>query len=96
MSTEELPGNHLPVWMKILIIVAALPVLAFPWLLSNCPPDSTDEALLWCYPFAIAAYAVLAWICWSRRPEVSWILWAMMLITHAAIVLLIFPYILLP
>lgn len=92
MSADELPDIPFPLWKKCLVIVAVLPVLAFPWLLSLCPQDnSTTMYLLWAYPFAEIGSGVLAWLCQKQRPEVSWILIVLMLLMHGAILLLVKP-----
>lgn len=76
----------MPLYMKIIIIVAALPVLAFPWLLSADRAGGTEnEALVWFYPIYVLAAALCAWIVYGRRPELSWILVVLMLLTHAGI-----------
>lgn len=96
MSIDDIPGNPVPVWMKLLIIVCALPVLAFPKLMALCAPHSTAETLLWLYPFYVLLSAVLEWRCWSRRPELTWVLLVVMLLTHGAMWILVDPTIILP
>lgn len=84
MSMDELPPNPLPVAVKILIVVAALPVLAFPWMLSAAPEDSNIELWMWMYPVYVILSCACEWKAWGRQPEVTWILMAVMLLTHAA------------
>lgn len=96
MSTDKFPSNPLPLWMKLLIIAAALPLLAFPKLMGLCAPESTAEILLWLYPGCILLYAVLEWRCWAQRPELTWILLVVELLTHGAMWILADPTILLP
>ncbi|MCM1067759.1 MAG: hypothetical protein NC418_09340 [Muribaculaceae bacterium] len=75
----------MPIWIKALIIIAALPVLAYPALLAECPADVADmKPFLWFYPIYVVVSTVCAWAAWRRRPEVTWILIAVMLLTHAA------------
>lgn len=80
---------------KLIIIIAALPVVAFPALLSQAPAgDGTVDLFLWFYPLYVVASAVCAWICRDKRPEVMWILVVLMLLTHAAMWLLVNPLLL--
>lgn len=81
--------SNMPLWAKIVIIVAALPVLAYPWLLSASAADSEERTFLWFYPIYVVASVICAWICWPDRREVSWILIIIMLFSHASILLLI-------
>lgn len=85
MSEKE---SNMPLWAKIVVITAALPVMSYPWLLAKTPADSTNEMLIWFYPVYVVVSAVCAWICWPQRREVYWILIALMLLTHAAMFLL--------
>lgn len=96
MSFDQIPENPLPVWMKILIIVAALPVLAFFKLMELCPPHSQAMLFLWLYPFFTLLCAVLEWRAWGRRPELTWILLFVEILTHGAMWILVDPSILMP
>ena len=85
MSIEDLPRNPLPLWVKLLIIVCCLPLAAYPWLLSASAPGEENKWLLYLYPIAVILYAICAWKSWARRPELTWILLIMLLLTHAAL-----------
>lgn len=90
MSLEDIPRNPLPLWMKIVIIVAALPALAYPWMLSKAPEDGNVELWMWMYPVYVVLSCVCEWKAWGRRPEVTWILIFVMLLTHAAMWALVY------
>lgn len=78
--------SRVPVWMLIIIIVASLPVLAFPTLLNLSTGDTSEyKALVWLYPLYVLVAAYLAWQCYGRRTEMTWILIILMLMSHAAI-----------
>lgn len=96
MSIDELPENPMPAWVKILIVVLALPVLAFPWLLSLCPEDSSAETFLWLYPAYVLLSAWLEWKIWPGRAALAYVLMGLMVLTHGAMILLVDPSILLP
>lgn len=81
--------SDMPLWAKLLIIFAALPVCAYPWMLAHTDEDSGTLTFLWLYPFYVLASAICAWICWLDRREVSWILIILMLLTHAGMLYLI-------
>jgi len=57
------------------ILLLVLPVFQMPGLLAAAPAA---------IPFYIAVAAYLAYVCYRTRPLVSWILMALMLLTHLA------------
>lgn len=75
--------------MIIVIIVAILPALAFPTLLAMVPPGGSERTFVWLYPFYVIASGVCAWLCWPERKDVSWIIIILMLMSHAAIWMLV-------
>lgn len=86
----DIPDNRkTPLWMTIVIIVCALPVLAFPTMLASTSADSPARTFVWLYPFYVIAAAVCARICYPSRPEVTWILLVLMILSHAAMWVLI-------
>lgn len=81
MNTE----NRKPVWLLIIIVIAILPVFAFPTLLGLLNAgDYEASALAWLYLFYVFFTGWLAWICWPQRKAVTWILIVLMLMSHAA------------
>lgn len=96
MSLDDIPVYPMPAWLKVLIVVCCLPVLAFPWLLELCPPTGEAKMLLWLYPAFTVLAAIFAWKAYGRRPEITWVLLFIMLLTHAGMWLLVDPTILLP
>lgn len=89
MSIENIPTNPTPWWFKLVVVVCALPVLAFPFLLSDAPAGGIARSLVILYPAYVIVSAICALICYGRRPEVSWILVVLMLLTHAAMWILV-------
>lgn len=88
MSTNK---RRVPLWMLLLIIIAALPVVLFPAMLSASPEDDSGiVAYLWLYPAYVAAAGILAWQCYGRRSEMTWILLILMILTHVAMCFLVF------
>ncbi|MBD5314823.1 MAG: hypothetical protein HDS08_01495 [Bacteroides sp.] len=87
------PGNRYgrtPVWMLIVIILVMLPVFQMPMLLATCPPDlSGIRTLIWGYPFYVLLTGWLAYVSYPSRPAISWILLVIMLMSHAAIYMLV-------
>ncbi len=83
------PVPPTPKWMTALIIVVLLPVFQFPVLLSNAPDIQTVRTLLWIYPFYCLTAAYLAYVCYPQRRVMSWILIALMILTHIAVWLLV-------
>lgn len=95
MSINDIPSQPVPLWFKVLAAVLCLPVLALPRLISLCPPDTTAQALLWLYPFFVVLCAWLAAACYGRRPELSWVLLFVLVLSHGAMWLLVDPTLLL-
>lgn len=80
------PSRRVPVWMVCVIIIAALPVFSFPALLSASSASSVEgsKVYLWLYPAYVVAASLLAYQCYGRRTEMSWIIIVLMLLTHVA------------
>lgn len=83
--------RRVPLWMTVLIAVDMLPGLALPAMLAALPaqPDDSVQLFLWLYPLYIIATGVIAWQCYSRRTIMTWILLMLMLLTHAAMWILV-------
>ena len=79
-----------PLWAKLLIIISALPVVSLPMIINQCSAARYEEIkmFLMIYPLYVLASAVMAWISYRQRHEVSLILIVVMLLTHAAMWLL--------
>lgn len=77
--------KRVPGWMLLIIILLALPVIAFPIMLSHSGEIAEGNKLyMWLYPAYVFSTAILAYQCYGRRTEMTWILLALMLLTHAA------------
>lgn len=74
-----------PRWVITLIIIAMLPGLAFPHLLSATEPATQARVFVWLYPIYLLAAGWLAHICYQQRPTVTWMILILMLLTHAAL-----------
>lgn len=85
-----MPENPVPVVFKAADIVSALPVLAFPWLLTGDVPSGEYHTLLWLYPFYVLLSAWCAWKCYASRPALAWILVVLMWLSHAAVAYMCF------
>ncbi len=76
--------------MTILIIIVSLPLFTFPAMLSACPADAqATRTLVWIYPFYMLLSAWLAWKAYPQRAYVSWLLIIIMLLTTAAMYVLV-------
>ncbi len=85
----NIPSNPTPWWFKMLVLVCALPVLAYPFLLRDAPADGMAHTLTVLYPAYVIASAICALMCYGRRPEVSWILVVLLVLTDAAMWILV-------
>ena len=85
-----------PIWAAAVAVAACLPLLAMPWLLAASAPDSANKVFLSLYPLAVVGGAYLAWRSMPERPEVYWILIAVIILIHISMWLLVDPTLLLP
>lgn len=81
-------SRRVPPLIVAAIIMAALPVLAFPAMLSVSLPGA-DRYYLWLYPAYVVAASILAYQCYGRRSEMTWIIIVLMLLTHLAMWVLV-------
>ncbi len=78
-------SKRVPGWMTVIILIVALPVLALPVMLSLSGEIAEGNKLyVWLYPAYVLATAILAYQCYGRRTEMTWILIVLMLLTHVA------------
>ncbi len=89
MRTPLLPSKKMPLWLKICIIADCLPIIAIPALLAACPDVTEAITLIKLYPIAIIGGGIIAWLSWKERAEITWILLAIMLLTHLAMWILV-------
>ncbi len=82
----QLPST--PRWMIAVIVIVLLPVFQFPFLLADCPDVSIVRTLLWIYPFYCLVAAFLAYQCYPQRHAMTWILLALMVLSHISVWLL--------
>lgn len=90
--TDSNNNNRPPLWVVIVTVIAMLPVLAFPVLLDSPADDDETKALLWLYPLYVIVSGICAAICYRQRPEVTWILLILMILSHAAMWILYYGY----
>lgn len=85
--SEDVVERKFPLWVKVLIVIASLPVVMLPVIINDCNPVRYEEIKLFLilYPFYVLASAIMAWISYRSRPEITTILILLMLLTHVAI-----------
>lgn len=91
MSDYGAPEQPMPLWAKILVVVCALPVADLPWLWAGNPETDTARLLLRLYPVFVPLAAVCAWLAWRRSRELTFILLAVLVLSHVAMWLLCYP-----
>lgn len=84
--SEDVAEKKFPLWVKMLIIIASLPVVMLPVIINDCNPVRYEEIKLFLilYPCYVLASAIMAWISYRNRPEITAILILLMLLTHMA------------
>ena len=87
-NTDTSP-RRVPLWMVAVIILCALPGVSFPFLGDLLTSgDLTIEGLTWFYPVYTIASALLAWQCYGRRTLMSWVILALLVVSHACFIYL--------
>lgn len=76
-------SRRAPLWVVAVIVAAMLPVFATPELIARCPAgNEAFLTMLRLYPAYVVLTGWLAWLSWRERPYITWILLAMMILTH--------------
>lgn len=78
-----------PWWVIAIIIIAMAPALVVPVAAGNVPDSGTPRYLLWFYPAYVIATGVCACITYPERSYLTWILLVLLLMSHAAMALLL-------
>lgn len=78
-----------PWWVTAIIIVAMLPALVLPLSANTIPDSGTPRYLLWFYPAYVIATGVCAYITYPERRYLTWILLVLLLMSHAAMAILL-------
>ena len=84
--SENAEKKVFPLWVKIVIILSALPVVLLPVIITNCSGAQYENVkmFIFFYPLYVVASAILAWICYRQRPEMTAILIALQILSHVA------------
>lgn len=83
MATDNNAPHIVPWWIYLIIIVCMIPGLSYP-LQSTlaASTDATVRGLTWFYPVYTLVSGLLAWMCYGRRTLLTWILLAMLILSH--------------
>ena len=83
---DSIVKKKFPLWVKLVIVLSALPVAVLPIIVTDCSASQYEEIRLFImiYPLYVVASAVMAWVCYRQRPEISIILVVLMILTHIA------------
>lgn len=82
-----------PKWATWIAVIVCLPLFSMPWLIADSAPDSNTKTMLSLYPLAVLLGAYCARKAMPERPEVFWILIAVIVLVHAAMWVLVNPLI---
>ena len=87
-SSDE--KKKFPWWVKLLIIVSALPVMMLPAIIGKCGAIQYESVKMFFmfYPLYVVASTILAWISYRQRPEMTIILIILLWLTHVAMCML--------
>lgn len=81
-------NERTPWWMGAIIVVAMLPALIVPFSMHGISDDPTSRYLTYFYPAYVIASGICAWLCYPQRKALAWILIVLMLMSHAAMIIL--------
>ena len=85
MYDDDIPPVIMPLWAKALVVVVALPMpLILLMLMSVAPSAESAKVYMFLYPIATVLDCYCAWRCWANRRELYWILLALLVLTHFA------------
>ncbi len=90
-------SRKVPAWVKVLMLITALPVFAWPWLMSRATEIFTDSgmdnSLPWTFVMLLPLYVVVStWISYrvyTTRREVSWILQGLQILVYVTMAMLV-------
>ena len=77
------PTSRVPWWFKAIVIALMLPLALYPSALSQLPAGTDIGWIARLYPAYAAVSGICAWIVYRQRPEVAWILVALLALSHA-------------
>ena len=85
--SENTEKKKFPLWVKIVIILSTFPIVMLPVVITNCSVAQYENVkmFLFFYPFYVVASAIMAWISYRQRPDVTAILIILQLLSHVAI-----------
>ena len=85
--SENADKRKFPLWVKIVIILSTFPIVALPVVITNCSVAQYENVKmsLFFYLFYVIASAIMAWISYRQRPDVTAILIILQLLSHVAI-----------
>lgn len=78
-----------PWWMTLIIVIAMIPAMAMPFAMTGLPAENPGRLLTYFYPAYVIASGICAWITYPKRPELTWILIVLLLMSHAAMYILV-------
>lgn len=81
-----------PLWFIVLLIVMALPLAAWPSLMSVQTETDNDtvSTLIMVFPVYAVLSLYLAYSSYGRRTDLSWVLLTILLLSYAAVAALVF------
>ncbi|MDE6125907.1 MAG: hypothetical protein K2G30_03030 [Muribaculaceae bacterium] len=85
MNSEETPktARRVPWWMWVILILCMAPGLSFPWAVQMAEhADTLARGLIWFYPCYVLCSGFLAWQCYGRRTYMTWIILALLVLSH--------------
>ncbi len=89
-------SSRVPLWFKVLILITALPLFVWPWLMGQATiafGDSGENALPWALVMLLPLYVLVStWISYRIYPgwqAAAWVLQGLQLLVYAALWLLV-------
>ncbi len=77
------PKSNVPWWFIVVLLVMALPIVGWPWVMSSMPENSENSTLVMCFPIYALLSLYLAYRSFAQRQAIAWILLGVLLISYA-------------
>ncbi len=93
MTPQEKNTTKVPRWLIVVIVIASLPMLGYPWLLAfvhnHIVPGVDDEMfhfMVHALPVYVAGTLWVSYKIYAERPVLMWVLLSMLFICYIACV----------
>ncbi len=95
MKNDKIPPR-IPLWFRVLMIITALPLVGWPWLMGQATltfGDVEEDSFSWTFVMLLPLYVMLStWVSYRVYPSwpaLAWILQILQVMTYVALWVLV-------